>query len=139
MAEPPASTHSGSDSAGDGEHIQNTPEKFKVSSGKNSENRKKQKWTLPILVRSVICVVVVGGLYRFARGIVQDVDPLTENGNRKLEEGNFKVYVNVVHDTNVQLPCPHDEYFTTLGHIGQGSVIWPRELLVFNANASTCS
>ncbi|KAF5206844.1 hypothetical protein FRX31_003569 [Thalictrum thalictroides] len=74
-----------------------------------------------------------------ARGIVQDVDPLTDFGNRKLEEGNFKVYVNVVHDSNVQLPCPHDEYFTTLGHIGQGSVIWPRELLVFNSNASTCS
>ncbi|KAF5204459.1 hypothetical protein FRX31_005954, partial [Thalictrum thalictroides] len=74
-----------------------------------------------------------------ARGIVQDVDPLTDFGNRKLEEGNFKVYVNVVHDPNVQLPCPHDEYFTTLGHIGQGSVIWPRELLVFNSSASTCS
>ncbi|KAF5195013.1 hypothetical protein FRX31_015399 [Thalictrum thalictroides] len=41
-----------------------------------------------------------------ARGIVQDVDPLTDFGNRKLEEGNFKVYVNVVHDPNVQLPCP---------------------------------
>ncbi|KAF5205405.1 hypothetical protein FRX31_005008 [Thalictrum thalictroides] len=52
-----------------------------------------------------------------ARGIIHDVDPLTDFGNRKLEEGNFKVYVNVVYDLNVQLPCPHDEYFTTDGSL----------------------
>ncbi|KAF9589521.1 hypothetical protein IFM89_025239 [Coptis chinensis] len=33
-----------------------------------------------------------------ARGIVQDVDPTIEFGDRRLEEGNFKVYVNVIYD-----------------------------------------
>lgn len=66
-----------------------------------------------------------------ANAIVQAVDPHLEFGNRRLEEGNFKVFVAVVHDQNIVLPCPHDEYCTTLGQLEQGRIIWPREALRF--------
>ncbi|KAF9588613.1 hypothetical protein IFM89_013700 [Coptis chinensis] len=66
-----------------------------------------------------------------ARGIVQDVDPTIEFGERRLEEGNFKVYVNVIYDRTVALPLSHDAWKSKLGDIAQGSVIWPKELLMF--------
>ncbi|KAF9620899.1 hypothetical protein IFM89_015296 [Coptis chinensis] len=50
-----------------------------------------------------------------ARGIVQDIDPNTEFGNRRLEEGNFKVHVNVVYDGGAVLPLPHDDWRSKLG------------------------
>ncbi|KAF9619497.1 hypothetical protein IFM89_007245 [Coptis chinensis] len=65
-----------------------------------------------------------------ARGIVQDIDPNTEFGNRRLEEGNFKVHVNVVYDGGAVLPLPHDDWRSKLGEVAQGSVIWPKELLM---------
>ncbi|KAF9620062.1 hypothetical protein IFM89_010712 [Coptis chinensis] len=65
-----------------------------------------------------------------ARGIVQDIDPNTEFGNRILEEGNFKVHVNVVYDGGAVLPLPHDDWRSKLGEVAQGSVIWPKELLM---------
>ncbi|KAF9607412.1 hypothetical protein IFM89_035550 [Coptis chinensis] len=43
-----------------------------------------------------------------ARGIMQDVDPTIEFGDKRLEEGNFKVYVNVVYGVTVALPLSHD-------------------------------
>ncbi|KAF9625739.1 hypothetical protein IFM89_026667 [Coptis chinensis] len=43
-----------------------------------------------------------------ARGVVQDVDPNTEYGERTLEEGNFKVYVQVVRRPDAILPFPHN-------------------------------
>lgn len=66
-----------------------------------------------------------------ARGIVQDVDPTIEFGDRRLEEGNFKVYVNVIYDGTAALPLSHDAWKSKLGEIAQGSVIWPKELLMF--------
>ncbi|KAF9626477.1 hypothetical protein IFM89_034411 [Coptis chinensis] len=45
-----------------------------------------------------------------ARGIMQDIDHNTEFGNRRLEEGNFKVHVNVVYDGGVVLPLPYDDW-----------------------------
>ncbi|KAF9605193.1 hypothetical protein IFM89_014306, partial [Coptis chinensis] len=66
-----------------------------------------------------------------ARGIVQDVDPTIEFGDRRLEEGNFKVYVNVIYDGTVALPLSHDVWKSKLGEIAQGSVIWPKEVLMF--------
>ncbi|KAF9596306.1 hypothetical protein IFM89_008832 [Coptis chinensis] len=65
-----------------------------------------------------------------ARGIVQDIDPNTEFGNRRLEEGNFKIHVNVIYDGGVVLPLPHDDWRSKLGEVAQGSVIWPKELLM---------
>ncbi|KAF9595960.1 hypothetical protein IFM89_006706 [Coptis chinensis] len=66
-----------------------------------------------------------------ARGIVQDIDPNTEFGNMRLEEGNFKVHVNVVYDGGDVLPLlPHDDWRSKLGEVAQGSVIWPKELLM---------
>ncbi|KAF9612928.1 hypothetical protein IFM89_004344 [Coptis chinensis] len=65
-----------------------------------------------------------------ARGIVQDIDPNIEFGNRRLEEGNFKVHVNVVYDGGAILPLPHDDWRSKLGEVAQGSVIWPKELLM---------
>ncbi|KAF9619742.1 hypothetical protein IFM89_009084 [Coptis chinensis] len=65
-----------------------------------------------------------------ARGIVQDINPNTEFGNRRLEEGNFKVHVNVVYDGGAVLPLPHDDWRSKLGEVAQGSVIWPKELLM---------
>ncbi|KAF9619696.1 hypothetical protein IFM89_008373 [Coptis chinensis] len=65
-----------------------------------------------------------------AKGIVQDIDPNTEFGNRRLEEGNFKVHVNVVYDGGAVLPLPHDDWRSKLGEVAQGSVIWPKELLM---------
>ncbi|KAF9591707.1 hypothetical protein IFM89_006053 [Coptis chinensis] len=64
------------------------------------------------------------------RGIMQDIDPNTEFGNRRLEEGNFKVHVNVVYDGGAVLPLPHDDWKSKLGEVAQGSVIWPKELLM---------
>ncbi|KAF9604162.1 hypothetical protein IFM89_003286, partial [Coptis chinensis] len=49
-----------------------------------------------------------------ARGIVQDVDPNTEYGERTLEEGNFKVYVQVLHRADAILPFPHNVWQRTL-------------------------
>ncbi|KAF9595413.1 hypothetical protein IFM89_000331 [Coptis chinensis] len=65
-----------------------------------------------------------------ARGIMQDIDPNTEFGNRRLEEGNFKVHMNVVYDGGAVLPLPHDDWRSKLGEVAQGSVIWPKELLM---------
>ncbi|KAF9603811.1 hypothetical protein IFM89_037945 [Coptis chinensis] len=45
-----------------------------------------------------------------ARGIVQDVDPNTEFGNRRLEEGNFNIHVNVVYEGGVVLPLPQHDW-----------------------------
>ncbi|KAF9619311.1 hypothetical protein IFM89_006498 [Coptis chinensis] len=45
-----------------------------------------------------------------ARGVVQDVDPNTEYGERTLEEGSFKVYVQVVRRPDVILPFPHNPW-----------------------------
>ncbi|KAF9597912.1 hypothetical protein IFM89_022555 [Coptis chinensis] len=61
-----------------------------------------------------------------ARGIVQDIDPNIEFGNRRLEEGNFKVHVNVVYDGGAVLPLPHDDWRSKLGEAAQGSVIRPK-------------
>ncbi|KAF9621061.1 hypothetical protein IFM89_016085 [Coptis chinensis] len=58
-----------------------------------------------------------------ARGIVQDIDPNIEFGNRRLEEGNFKVHVNVVYDGGDVLPLPHDDWRSKLCEVAQGSVI----------------
>ncbi|KAF9619684.1 hypothetical protein IFM89_008361 [Coptis chinensis] len=58
-----------------------------------------------------------------ARSIVQDIDPNTEFGNRRLEEGNFKVHVNVFYDGGVVLRLPHDDWRSKLGEVAQGSVI----------------
>ncbi|KAF9606467.1 hypothetical protein IFM89_025349 [Coptis chinensis] len=66
-----------------------------------------------------------------ARGIVQDIDPNTKFGTRRLEERNFKVHMNVVYDGGVILPLPHDDWKSKLGEVAQGSVIWPKELLMF--------
>ncbi|KAF9591484.1 hypothetical protein IFM89_004538 [Coptis chinensis] len=70
-----------------------------------------------------------------ARGVVQDVDPNTDYGERTLEEGNFKIFVQVVHDHNATLPCPHNGWIRTLGQVMQGGVIWPKELLVFASHS----
>ncbi|KAF9615161.1 hypothetical protein IFM89_022222 [Coptis chinensis] len=56
-----------------------------------------------------------------ARGVVHDVDPNTEYGERTLEEGNFKNFVQVVHDHNATLPCPHNGWVRTLGQVVQGA------------------
>ncbi|KAF9608779.1 hypothetical protein IFM89_011400 [Coptis chinensis] len=53
-------------------------------------------------------------------GIVQDVDPTIEFGDRRLEEGNFKVYVNVIYDGTAALPLYHDAWKSKLGEIAQG-------------------
>ncbi|KAL5712378.1 hypothetical protein ACHQM5_014562 [Ranunculus cassubicifolius] len=66
-----------------------------------------------------------------AKGIVQDVNPLSELGGIQLGEDNCKVYVIAVMEPNILLPCPHDEYTMTLGQLGQGSVIWPKVALPF--------
>ncbi|KAF9589067.1 hypothetical protein IFM89_018329 [Coptis chinensis] len=58
-----------------------------------------------------------------ARGIVQDVDPNKEYGERTLEEGNFKVYVQVVRRPDAILPFPHNAWQRTLGQVVQGAVI----------------
>ncbi|KAF9624822.1 hypothetical protein IFM89_014207 [Coptis chinensis] len=52
-----------------------------------------------------------------ARGVVQDVDPNTEYGERTLEEGNFKVYVQVVCRADVILPFPHNAWQRMLGQV----------------------
>ncbi|KAF9607152.1 hypothetical protein IFM89_032374 [Coptis chinensis] len=66
-----------------------------------------------------------------AKGIVQDVDPVTIFGNRRLGKGNFKVYVKSIIYGSTELPFPHDQQSSrTLGQIRQGSVIWPKSLLV---------
>ncbi|KAF9618073.1 hypothetical protein IFM89_000024 [Coptis chinensis] len=72
-----------------------------------------------------------------ARGVVQDVDPNTEYGERTLEEGNFKIFVQVVRDHNATLPCHHNGWVRTLGQVVQGGVIWPKELLVFASHSSS--
>ncbi|KAF9599591.1 hypothetical protein IFM89_001087 [Coptis chinensis] len=72
-----------------------------------------------------------------ARGVVQDVDPNTEYGERTLEEGNFKVYVQVVHRADAILPFPHNAWQKTLGQVVQGAVIWPKEFLVFASHSSS--
>ncbi|KAF9589970.1 hypothetical protein IFM89_029707, partial [Coptis chinensis] len=56
-----------------------------------------------------------------ARCIVQDIDPNTEFGNRRLEEGNFEVHVNVVYDGGVVLPLPHDDWRSKLGECHSSS------------------
>ncbi|KAL5717284.1 hypothetical protein ACHQM5_010318 [Ranunculus cassubicifolius] len=66
-----------------------------------------------------------------AKGIVQDVNPQNDLGGIHLGEDNCKVYVIAVMEPNILLPCPHDEYTMTLGQLGQGSVIWPKEALQF--------
>ncbi|KAF9624419.1 hypothetical protein IFM89_011427 [Coptis chinensis] len=72
-----------------------------------------------------------------ARGVVQDVNPNTECGERTLEEGNFKKFVQVVCDHNATLPCPHNGWVRTFGQVVQGGVIWPKELLVFASHSSS--
>ncbi|KAF9600551.1 hypothetical protein IFM89_010037 [Coptis chinensis] len=57
-----------------------------------------------------------------ARGIVQDIDPNTEFGNKRLEEGNFKVHVNVVYDGGDVLSLPHDDWRSKLGE-NQGELV----------------
>ncbi|KAF9592833.1 hypothetical protein IFM89_017798 [Coptis chinensis] len=52
-----------------------------------------------------------------ARGIVQDIVPDTEFDNRRLEEGNFKVHVNLVYDGGAVLPLPHDDWRSKLGEL----------------------
>ncbi|KAF9606402.1 hypothetical protein IFM89_025091 [Coptis chinensis] len=65
------------------------------------------------------------------QGIVQDVDPVTIFGNRRLGKGNFKVYVKSIIYRSTKLPFPHDQQSSrTLGQIGLRSVIWPKSLLV---------
>ncbi|KAF9594977.1 hypothetical protein IFM89_035750 [Coptis chinensis] len=72
-----------------------------------------------------------------AIGVVQDVDPNTEYGERTLEEGNFKVYVQVVRRVDAILPFPHNAWQKTLGQVVQGAVIWPEEFLVFASHSSS--
>ncbi|KAF9593690.1 hypothetical protein IFM89_024507 [Coptis chinensis] len=72
-----------------------------------------------------------------ARGVVQDIDPNTEYGERTLEEGNFKVYVQVVRRPDAILPFPHNAWQRTLGQVVQGAVIWPKEFLVFASRSSS--
>ncbi|KAF9623248.1 hypothetical protein IFM89_000737 [Coptis chinensis] len=72
-----------------------------------------------------------------ARGVVQDVDPNTEYGERTLEEGNFKVYVQVVRRADAILPFPHNAWQKTLGQVVQRAVIWPKEFLVFASHSSS--
>ncbi|KAF9613269.1 hypothetical protein IFM89_006768 [Coptis chinensis] len=62
---------------------------------------------------------------------MQDVDPNTEYGERTLEEGNFKVYVQVVRRADAILPFTHNAWQRTLGQVVQGAIIWPKEFLVF--------
>ncbi|KAF9594486.1 hypothetical protein IFM89_031604 [Coptis chinensis] len=42
------------------------------------------------------------------KGIMQDVDPVTIFGNRRLGKGNFKVYVKYIIYRSTELPFPHD-------------------------------
>ncbi|KAL5729748.1 hypothetical protein ACHQM5_002651 [Ranunculus cassubicifolius] len=63
-----------------------------------------------------------------AKGIVQVVDPQFEFCGIPLGEDNCKIYVIAVMEPNILLPCPHDDTMT-LGQLGQGSIIWPKEAL----------
>ncbi|KAF9619960.1 hypothetical protein IFM89_010576 [Coptis chinensis] len=72
-----------------------------------------------------------------ARGVVQDVDPNTEYGERTLEKGNFKVYVQVVRKPDAILPFPHNAWQRTLGQVVQGSHHRPKEFLVFASRSSS--
>ncbi|KAF9593538.1 hypothetical protein IFM89_024127 [Coptis chinensis] len=57
----------------------------------------------------------------------QDIDPNTEFGNRRLEEGNFKVHVSVVYEFKVfVLPLPHDDWRSKHGEVASRSVIRPK-------------
>lgn len=64
-----------------------------------------------------------------AVGIVQGVDPRMELNGLRIGDDNFKVYVTIVYEQDIELPHPHNDYCTTLGHLGQGSIIWPKEAL----------
>ncbi|KAL5724599.1 hypothetical protein ACHQM5_007839 [Ranunculus cassubicifolius] len=66
-----------------------------------------------------------------------DVDPNTAFGDRKLGDGNFKVYVDVVYEPNTRLPFPHDGWTKTLEDIVPGPVIWPKNLLKFSFSSMT--
>ncbi|KAF9625840.1 hypothetical protein IFM89_027439, partial [Coptis chinensis] len=41
--------------------------------------------------------------------------PRSSHASRRLEEGNFKVHVNVVYDGGAVLPLPHDDWRSKLG------------------------
>ncbi|KAF9595567.1 hypothetical protein IFM89_000704 [Coptis chinensis] len=61
-----------------------------------------------------------------ARGIVQDVDPTIEFGDRRLEEGNFKVYVNVIYDGMAALPLSHDRGNQSLARLLKEVLFGPK-------------
>ncbi|KAF9608956.1 hypothetical protein IFM89_012124 [Coptis chinensis] len=72
-----------------------------------------------------------------ARGIVQDVDPNTEYGERTLKEGNFKVYVQVVRRADAILPFPHNAWQRTAWSSCARSHHPPKEFLVFASCSSS--
>ncbi|KAF5190879.1 hypothetical protein FRX31_019533, partial [Thalictrum thalictroides] len=78
---------------------------------------------------------LLGGwpLRHVAKGVLLDVNPDSELGDRKLGEGNTKVYVSVVNESSAELPYPHDRWIATLGQLGQGYVIWRSYLVVASA------
>ncbi|KAF5177238.1 hypothetical protein FRX31_033174, partial [Thalictrum thalictroides] len=78
-------------------------------------------------------VRVLGGwpAKEYAWGIVKVVDPTHKYCDRCLGDGNYLVYITTVLVSEAVLPLPHDDYYLTLGQVGQGHVIWPKAFLDF--------